>query len=353
MTTALIAALAVIMAAPEASRADEAQTVDKMRATFAANAEKMVEKQGGSRVLFRVDAAGLRETMVTELRDDLYQTVREGRIPFSGLAMRDGGVEIKIADPKDRQRVVAKLVPSTKPAPSPALNVTDAGDGLLHLAPTDSGFTDRLHGLVRESMEMIEQRLRDTGIGPAGVQPDWPDRIRVVLPGVNDPERVVAVFARKVRVAIRLVDVSMPAEDALRNGPPAGSEVLYGFKDKTPYLLLKESALDGDDLADAGPGFAPGTEKPIASLRFNARGARRLAHITEENVGKPFAIVLDDRVLSAPVIREPITGGSGQISGDFTLEEANSIAMMLRACALPGRLSVVEQQVVAPAAGKP
>jgi preprotein translocase subunit SecD len=145
----------------------------------------------------------------------------------------------------------------------------------------------------------------------------------------------------------------MRAEDALSNGSPAGSEVLYGFKDKTPYLLLRESALDGDDIADAGPGFAPGTEKPVASFRFNARGTRRLAHITEENVGKPFAIVLDDKVLSAPVIREPITGGSCQISGNFTLEEANSIAMLLRAGALPGHLSVVEQQVVAPVAGKP
>ncbi len=353
-TTALIATLAaIILVTPQTVRADDAQAVDKMRATDAANAEKAIGKQGGSRILFGVDAAGLREVMVTELRDDLYQTVHEGRIPFSGLAMRDGSVEIKIADPKDRPRVFAKLAPPTKGALSATLNVTDSGDGLLRLAPTDAAFAERLHGLVRQSIEMIEQRLRNIGIKQAGIQPDEPDRIRVLLPDVNDPERVVAAFAKKVQVSIRLVDVSMAAEDALRNGPPEGSEVLYGFKDKKPYLVLKESALDGDDIADAAPGFAPGTKTPVASFRFNARGTRRLAHVTAENVGRPFAIVLEDKVLSAPVIREPITGGTAQISGDFTLEEANSIAMMLRAGALPGRLRVVEQQVVAPAAGKP
>lgn len=339
---ALIAAIA-----PHAAMADQA--VDKMRAANAATTAKMLEKQGGSRILFKVDATALREAMTTELRDEAYQTVREGRIPFSGLAVRDGGVEIKIAEAKDRQRVVAKLAPATKAGPSAELNVTDAGDGLLRLAPTDAAYAARLHDLVLQSVEMIEQRLRNIGVKQASVLPDGTDRIRVLLPAVTDPDRVLAVFNKKVRVSIRLVDVSMPVEEALRSGPPAGSEVLYGFKDKTPYLLLKESALDGDDIIDASPGFAPGAEKPVASFRFNARGTRRLAHVTEENVGKPFAIVLDDKVLSAPVIREPITGGTGQISGDFTLEEANSIAMMLRAGALPGRLSVVEQQVVAAA----
>lgn len=110
-----------------------------------------------------------------------------------------------------------------------------------------------------------------------------------------------------------------------------GSEVLLGFKDKKPYLVAKESALDGDDISYAAPGFGTGTKVPVAMFHFNGHGTRRFAHVTEENVGKRFAIVLDDKVISAPVIREPITGGSGHISGNFTLEEANSVAMLLRA----------------------
>ena len=108
----LASAACSAVAAPRAA-SDDAQAVDKMRAAIAANAEKALAKQGGSKILFKVDAAALREAVVTELRDDLYRTVREGRIPFSGLAIRDGGVEIRIAEPKDRQRVLAKLVPST------------------------------------------------------------------------------------------------------------------------------------------------------------------------------------------------------------------------------------------------
>jgi preprotein translocase subunit SecD len=141
----------------------------------------------------------------------------------------------------------------------------------------------------------------------------------------------------------------MTAEKALEGSPPEGSEVLTDFKTKAAYLVLKETAIEGDDIIDAGPGFDPATRQPIASFRFNAHGARRFAQITQANVGRPFAIVLDDRVLSASVIREPIVGGSGVISGGFTLEDANTMAMMLRSGTLPGRLAVVEQQVVEPA----
>jgi preprotein translocase subunit SecD len=106
--------------------------------------------------------------------------------------------------------------------------------------------------------------------------------------------------------------------------------------------------MKGDDIIDVSPGFDQRTDEPIAMFRFNGRGTRRFAHITEENIGKPFAIIADDKVLSAPVIREPIRGGSGQIAGNFTIEDGNRVAMLLRSGTLPGRLSVVDQQLVEP-----
>jgi preprotein translocase subunit SecD len=160
---------------------------------------------------------------------------------------------------------------------------------------------------------------------------------------------VSAIFSKKARIAFRLVDVSMTATEALKGAPPPASEVLYDFKTKAPYLILKEIAMEGDDIIDVAPGFDSQNHQPIASFRLNGRGTRRFAHVTGENVGRPFAIVVDDQVLSVSVIREPILGGSGQISGNFTLEEANTIAMLLRSGTLPGRLSVVDQQVVEPA----
>lgn len=347
--TRLIAALAFVsaIALPRAAAAEDTQ-LDKMRAKVAAFVGNMMEKLGGSRIIYRVDTDGLREALVTELRDEVYKNLREGHVAFTDLAIRDGAVEVKIAGAKSRDQLVRKL--TTDAAPPHSFDVTDGGDGLLRLAPTDAALSSQLHDLVADSVAMIEQRLKDIDVKLASVQPDGADRIRIFLPGAMEPERVTAVFARKVRVSFRPIDVSMPAEQAQLGTPPAGAEVLFGFKDKRPYLVAKDSALEGDDIIYAGPGFATGTKDPIASFRFNGRGTRRFAHITEENVGKPFAIVLDDKVVSAPVIREPITGGTGQISGNFTLEEANSVAMLLRAGALPGHLSLVEQQVIQPVA---
>jgi preprotein translocase subunit SecD len=347
--TGLITAFILTFAAAPgmtATASDDAQAVEKMRAAIVANAEKLLGQQGGSRILFKVDADALRDAMITDLRDDAFRILHDERIPFADLAVRQGAVEVRIADPKNQQRLTGKLVPATEMPPSRA--VTVSSDGLMKLTPTESGFAARLHELVKQSREMIEQGLRNNGITQAGVQPDGTDRIRVLLPGVTDPDRVAAMFTKRARVAFRLVDVSMNPEGALKGAPPAASEVLFGFKNKDPYLVQKEVEIEGDDIADASPGFASGTNQPIASFRFNARGARRFAHLTADNIGRPFAIVIDDRVMSAPVIREPITGGSGQISGNFTLQEANTVAMLLRSGALPGRLSVVDQQIAQP-----
>ncbi|WP_409188127.1 SecDF P1 head subdomain-containing protein [Bradyrhizobium sp. RDM4] len=345
--TRLIATLAVAsaIALPRAAAAEDTQ-LDKMRAKIASFVGSLMEKQGGSRIIYKVDSDALRDVLVTDLRDDVYKALKESRTAFSALKVSEGSVEVTIADANSRSQLVRKL--TTDAAPPRSLKVTDGGDGLLRLAPADATFARQQHDLVEDAIAMVEQRLKDSGVKLASVQPDGTDRIRIFLPGVMDPERVTAVFARKVRVSFRMVDTTMPAEQAELGTPPAGSEVLFGFKEKRAYLVAKDSALDGDDIIYAGPGFATGTKDPVASFRFNGRGTRRLAHVTEENMGKPFAIVLDDKVISAPVIREPITGGSVQISGNFTMEEANSVAMLLHAGALPGRLALVEQQIVQP-----
>lgn len=339
---------AITIALPRAALADD--QFDKMRAKIVAFVGDKMEKLGGSRIIYDVDSSGLRESVVTDLRDDVYKNLHDGHIAFSNLAIRDGGVDVTIADAKGRDQLARKLASAADGLPSHALAVTDGGDGAVRLAPTDAAAAARLNELVEDSIAMIEQRLKDAGVQLVSIVPDGTDRIRIFLPGVTDPERITAIFARKVKVSFRPVDLSIPPEQAQSGTPPEGSEVLLGFKDKKPYLVAKESALDGEDISYAAPGFAAGTKVPVAMFHFNGHGTRRFAHVTEENVGKPFAIVLDDKVISAPVIREPITGGSGQISGNFTLEEANSVAMLLRAGSLPGHLNLIEQQVIQPTA---
>jgi preprotein translocase subunit SecD len=318
---------------------------------MAAMAEKALQAQGGSRIVFKVDPAALRETVVTELRDDVVRVVREERIPFAGLTIRDGGVELRMADAGNRQRLVSKLTPppETAPSGSAAIDVADSGDGLIRLTPSASGFAERLQRLVGNSIDLIEQDLRSNGIKLAGVRPDGADRIRVTLPDVSDPERVAALITRQGRIAFRLVDVSMTAAQAQQNSPPPGSEVLVGFKTRESYLVLKEVAVEGEDISEAAPGIFSSTQQPIVNFRFNAHGARRFAHVTADNIGRPFAIVIDGQVVSAPVIREPITGGSGQISGNLTLQDANAIAVLIRSGTPAGRLTVVDQQVIEPA----
>jgi preprotein translocase subunit SecD len=344
LITALMLAFAA-SPAPAAPASDDMVAVDRMRAANAVNAQKLLQQQGGSRILFKVDSDALRDAMVTDLRDEVFKKLHDNRIPFADLAMRQGSVEVRIADVKNQQKLLAKL---TSPAAgAAAVGATDGGDGLMKLTPSESGVAARLQQLVRQSTEMIEQGLRDGGITQAGLQADGPDRIAVLLPDFTEPDRVAAMFNRRARVAFRLVDMSMSPAEAQKGSPPATSEIVQGFKTSEPYLLLKEVEIEGDDIIDASPGFQ--NDQPIASFRFNAHGTRRFAHLTADNIGRPFAIVINDRVFSAPVIREPILGGSGQISGNFTLAEANSVAMLLRAGTLPGRLSVVDQQMLKPA----
>jgi preprotein translocase subunit SecD len=346
--------LAGLLAAARGFAPDIALQLEKLRAAQATNAEAALRQQGGSRILLKVDADALREAILTGLRDDVRRVLREERIPLGGFAARDGSLEVRIREAKDRERTLTALAALAGASASSGRHVEIAASGeeLIRVTPTEAGFAERLRALRQQSIEVIEQRLGSLGVAASGVQKDGDERIRVLLPGVSDPERLGAIFDKRSRIAFRLVDVTMTAEAALQDRPPAGSEVLYELNSKLPHLLAKQVAIDGGEIADAAPGFDQRTHEPIVTFRFNAAGTRRFARVTQENIGRPFGVVLDDEVIAAPIIREPILGGSGQISGSFTLEDANRIAMAMRSGALPGHLVVVEQQVVEPA-GQP
>jgi protein-export membrane protein SecD len=151
-------------------------------------------------------------------------------------------------------------------------------------------------------------------------------------------------------MTFRLVDVTGNAEDALKGRVPPDDELLYeqnkGGQPTTPYLVQRRVMVSGDRLEQASSGFDPRTGEPVVNFRFDTRGAREFGDVTKANVNRPFAIVLDNRVISAPVIREPILGGQGQISGNFTLETANDLSILLNAGALPAALSVIEERTV-------
>jgi preprotein translocase subunit SecD len=276
--------------------------------TSGGSAEAALKRQGGSRFLLRIDTDALREAVLIELRDDARRQLREERIPYADLAVRDGSVRVRIREAKDWERARSTLASVDKGA----LDIVDLGDGALSLTPIEKEFAERVRKVRQQSMEVIERRLASFGVATRAVQPDGADGIRVLLPGVHDLARARAVFSTRARLTFRLVDQSMTAEEAARGNVPPGSEIVYERNTRVPLLLRKQILLEGDDIADASPSFDLRTNEPIVTFRFNANGARRFAHITQENIGRPFAVVLDSDVLAAPISASRSSAAQGR-----------------------------------------
>jgi preprotein translocase subunit SecD len=185
------------------------------------------------------------------------------------------------------------------------------------------------------------------------IQRQGTDRILVQVPGLQDPTELKRILGKTAKMEFRMVDTTVPPDQAAQGRAPPDSEILMSAQSpKVPYVIKKQILVSGGELTDAQPGFDQRSGEPIVSFRFNSAGSRKFAQATSENVGQPFAIVLDNEVISAPVIREPITGGSGQISGSFTVQAANELAILLRAGALPAPLTVIEERTVGPGLGQ-
>ena len=172
------------------------------------------------------------------------------------------------------------------------------------------------------------------------------------MPGLQDPTRLKEILGKTAKLDFRMVNESMTPEQAEAAHPPEDSEILEGQQPGEKYLIEKRILVSGGDLVDAQAGFDQQTNQPMVNFRFNSSGAQKFAAATQANVGKRFAIVLDNKVISAPVIREPILGGQGQISGNFTVQSANDLAILLRAGALPAPLTIVEERTVGPGLGQ-
>jgi preprotein translocase subunit SecD len=310
------------------------------------DAAAALARLGGSRVLLKADSDGLRASMLDALRAEVRRLLREARVPYSGLFVRDGSVEVKIRESSDLPRAVSALAATAgSQASGAAVDVRDVGEGLLRLSPTQSAVDDRLRGALDQAIDIIKRRTKELGIDAAGVARDGPDRLLVLFPGVKDPARLATMLSSRGQLTFRLIDTSTSVDEA-RGGGTSDSEVLYDSKRKVPYVVMKRVEMDGRDMLDAAPSFDQRTQDPIVTFRFTARGTRDFARITGDNVGRPLAIVVDNAVVAVPIIREPILGGSGQISGGFKLEEANDLAILLRTGMLPVNLVLVEQHTV-------
>jgi preprotein translocase subunit SecD len=233
------------------------------------------------------------------------------------------------------------------------VEVADSGDNVIRLTVTEAGLNARVRQAVDQSIEIVRRRVDELGTVEPLIQRQGADRVLVQVPGLDDPSRLKELLGRTAKLTFRMVDMSMSAQQAIETRPPAESEILMSSdRPPAPYLIERRVVVSGEDLLDSQPGFDQRTNEPIVTFRFNNNGARRFAQATQQNVGRPFAIVLDNEVISAPVIREPILGGTGQISGNFTVQQANDLAILLRAGALPAPLNVIEERTVGASLGQ-
>src|SRR5713101_1315853 len=319
-----------------------------------------LDLQGGSHILLEVDANSVKKDKLEQVRDDVRRALRDARIPYTGLAVRSDSVEVRITKDTDLQNALAKLRELSQPlggllgsSGQRSLEATDAGGGLIRLTVPQAAVTDRVRQAVEQSIQIVERRVNELGTVEPLIQRQGVDRILVQVPGLQDPTRLKELLGKTAKLDFRMVDLTVPADQAQQGRVPPDSEVLMSSTSpKTPYVIKKQVLVSGADLTDAQPGFDQRTGEPIVSFRFNTSGSRKFAQATSENVGQPFAIVLDNEVISAPVIREPITAGSGQISGSFTVQAANDLAILLRAGALPAPLTIIEERTVGPGLGQ-
>ena len=320
-----------------------------------------LDLQGGSHILLEVDTNAVRKEKLEAVRDDVRRVLRDARVGYTGLVVRGNSVEVRIREGSNFDQAVDKLRELSQPlggilgssTGQRTLDVTTEAGSLVRLTPTEPAILERVRQSVEQSIQIIERRVNELGTVEPLIQRQGVDRILVQVPGLQDPTRLKELLGKTAKLDFRMVDVSIPAEQALQGRVPPDSEILYGTTmPRTPYLVEKRILVSGSDLTDAQPGFDQRTNEPIVSFRFNTSGARKFAQVTQENVGKPFAIILDNQVISAPVIREPILGGSGQISGSFTVESANDLAILLRAGALPAPLTIIEERTVGPGLGQ-
>src|SRR6266436_9047688 len=266
-----------------------------------------LDLQGGSSLLLEVDSNYVRKEKLDQVRDDVRRVLRETKIQYTGLNVRNDVVEVRITKDTDLPTALSKLRELSQPlggllgsSGQRSLEVADSGGGAIRLTIPPAAITDRIRQSVEQSIQIVERRVNELGTVEPLIQRQGDDRILVQVPGLQDPTRLKELLGKTAKMEFRMVDLTVPADQALQGRVPPDSEVLMSSTSpKTPYVIKKQVLVSGADLPDAQPGFDQRTGEPIVSFRFNTSGLRKFAQATSENVGQPFAIVLDNEVISA------------------------------------------------------
>lgn len=308
-----------------------------------------LDLQGGSYLLLEVDTAALKREKLNNLVEDVRSTLRDKKIVFSDLGLVNDQVLVRVTDPAQVEQAYRELSTLGQQLPRGGRDVTvqTAPDQRIKLFISDQAMAQESIQAVKQNIEIIRRRVDALGTREPNIVQQGADRIVVEAPGESDPERLKEVIGKTAKLTFQMVDDTVSPEDAAAGRVPPGS-ILLGEDagGSESQLVVKRRALVSGEMLTNATAQYDQYNRPAIGFRFNGQGARRFAEATSQNVGKRFAIVLDNRIISAPTIQEPITGGQGQITGQFTLDYANNLSLMLRSGALPAPLKVQEQRTV-------
>ena len=308
-----------------------------------------LDLRGGSQLLLEIDGDALLKGRLNALSEAADTALHAAGIPAAGAGVAAGAVTVtvRLKDPaqaSDAQRTLSALASPVATRLGvdgpPALEIAVERDGVISLRPTAADMIARGDRAADQTLEIVRRRIDQAGIVEPTVMRQGANRILVQLPGIQDPARIKQLLGSTARLTFHMVADPQATTDA-------GGTLRLPLEGSSDGIRIRQRViLEGERLSDASASFDQRTGEPIVQFRFDSQGGKRFAEITRANVGKPFAIVLDGRVLSAPVIREAITGGAGQISGSFTTQGARDLAVLLRAGALPAPLQVLEERTV-------
>jgi preprotein translocase subunit SecD len=319
-----------------------------------------LDLQGGAYLLYEVDRQDYVQKRLKGLVSDVRKTLlQEPRIGYTGLAVQGETVQLRIRDLDKLDDARKRLQPLRNPLVSSFLgggsvnefDLAVGNDGLTRFTYSPAGLQQRVRGIVSQSIEVINRRINQLGTTEPSIQRQGDDRILVEAPGLGDPARLKALVGQTAQLTFHLVQ---SAVDPNQQQQPKPGTVIFPSKDGTgaSYMVDELPLMTGEDLTDAQAAPDSRTNEWGVNFRLSPSGGQKFGEVTQKNVSRRFAIVLDNEVISAPVIREPILGGSGQITGSFTAQTANDLAILLRAGSLPAKLTIVEERSIGPSLGR-
>jgi len=296
-----------------------------------------LDLQGGSSLLLEVDLNAALKDRMQSLEDSARAALKDARVRYQGISSTADGLRVKIDDANARSKAITPLRKMDE-----GLTVAEK-DGALIVTYDEQALTQIKSKLVDQSIEIVRKRIDEYGTNEPIIQSQGSGRILVQLPGIQNPEEVKILLGKTAKMTFHLVDSSTTVTEAKRGKLKSSSRIIRGSAGEQ-YVIVRKPAVGGETLTDASVSFQDGNA--AVSFKFNNLGAKKFGDVTKNNVGEQLAIVLDDEVISAPTIQSAITGGSGVITGNYTSESAQELALLLRSGALPAPLNILEERTV-------